>query len=85
MDLPPVPFPHNGPYRPSPEQSVCAEHAPGTEDSSPCWFTGSQAIAEIGCGSSYRIVVTGPDRGQVRTDDLGSGDALNPGPGCVGF
>jgi hypothetical protein len=47
LDLLPVPFPHNGPFRPSPERSVCAEHAPGEEDFSPCWFTSSLVIAEI--------------------------------------
>ncbi|MEU6888216.1 SMI1/KNR4 family protein [Streptomyces viridosporus] len=80
LDLLSVPFPHDGPFCPSPERSVCAEHAPGEEDFSPCWFTGSLVVAEIGCGSFYRLVVTGPDRGQVWTDDLGCGDALSPGP-----
>ena len=40
FDLLSVPFPHDGPFCPSPERSVCAEHAPGEEDFSPCWFSG---------------------------------------------
>ncbi|MEE1809044.1 SMI1/KNR4 family protein [Streptomyces sp. BE133] len=80
LDLLSVPFPHTEPFLPSPEQPVCAEHKPGEEDFSPCWFTGSLVIAEIGCGSFYRLVVTGPGRGQVWTDDLGCGHALSPGP-----
>ncbi|MFE7232850.1 SMI1/KNR4 family protein [Streptomyces sp. NPDC057596] len=74
-----VPFPHTGPFLPSPDRSVCAEHAPGEEDFSPCWFTGSLVIAEIGCGSFHRLVVTGPRRGEVWTDDLGCGHVLSPG------
>lgn len=74
-----LPFPHISRFEPSDERSVCAEHAPGEEDFSPCWFTGSLVIAEIGCGSFYRLVVTGQSRGQVWTDDLGI-DALKPGP-----
>jgi hypothetical protein len=80
LDLLSVPFPHTGPFLPSPEHPVCEEHAPGEEDFSPCWFTGSLALAEIGCGSFYRLVVTGPARGQVWTDDLGCGHTLSPGP-----
>ncbi|OEJ21450.1 hypothetical protein AR457_37235 [Streptomyces agglomeratus] len=53
---------------------------PGEERFSPCWFTGSLDIAEIGCASYYRLVVTGPGREQVQTDELGCGDALSPGP-----
>ncbi|AWZ05932.1 MULTISPECIES: SMI1/KNR4 family protein [unclassified Streptomyces] len=79
-DLLSVPFPHTGPFLPSDERSVCAEHSPGEEDFSPCWFTGSLIIAEIGCGSFYRLVVTGPGRGQVWTDDIGCGHPLSPGP-----
>ncbi|MFF1415383.1 SMI1/KNR4 family protein [Streptomyces sp. NPDC058289] len=79
-DLLAVPFPHTGRFEPSDDRSVCAEHAPGEEDFSPCWFTGSLVIAEIGCGSFFRLVVTGSTRGQVWTDDLGCGYALSPGP-----
>ncbi|MFI6584557.1 SMI1/KNR4 family protein [Embleya sp. NPDC050493] len=79
-DLLRVPFPHTGPFRPSPERSVCAEHAPGEEDFSPCWFTGSLVVAEIGCGSFHRLVVSGPGRGRVWTDDIGCGHSLIPGP-----
>jgi len=79
-DLLAVPFPHTGRFEPSPERSVCADHAPDEEDFSPCWFTGSLVIAEIGCGSFFRLVITGQGRGQVWTDDLGCGLALNPGP-----
>ncbi|MFF3215907.1 hypothetical protein ACFYYB_35505 [Streptomyces sp. NPDC002886] len=61
-------------------QSVCDEHALGEEDFSPCWFTGSLVIAEIGCGSFYRLVVTGQGHGQVWTDDIGCGHSLRPGP-----
>lgn len=75
-----VPFPHTDSFVPSPEHPVCEEHAPGEEDFSACWFTGSLVLAEIGCGSFYRLVVTGPARGQVWTDDLGCGHALSPGP-----
>ncbi|MFE9772112.1 hypothetical protein ACFYOV_10635 [Streptomyces sp. NPDC005931] len=75
-----MPFPHSGPFLPSPERPVCDQHAPGEEDFSPCWFTGSLVLAEIGCGSFHRPVVTGPARGQVWTDDLGCGGALTPGP-----
>ena len=79
-DLLAVPFPHAARFEPSDERSVCAEHAPGEEDFSPCWFTGSLVIAEIGCGSFHRLVVTGQGRGQVWTDDLACGYGLNPGP-----
>lgn len=80
LDLLSVPFPHTEPFLPSPEHPVCTEHAPGEEDFSPCWFTGSLVLAEIGCGSFYRLVVTGSARGQVWTDDLGCGHTLSPGP-----
>lgn len=80
LDLLADPFPHTGPFEPSPERSVCSAHAPGEEDFSPCWFAGSLTLAEIGCGSSYRLVVTGPSSGQVWTDDLGCGLSLTPGP-----
>jgi SMI1 / KNR4 family (SUKH-1) len=41
---------------------------------------GSLVICHYGCGALFRLVVTGPARGQVWFDDRCSGGGLTPGP-----
>lgn len=79
-DLPATPFPHTDRFQPWPEETARPRHAPEDEYYDPCWFTGSLVIAEIGCASYFRLVVTGEARGQVRSDHLLSDQGLNPGP-----
>jgi hypothetical protein len=42
--------------------------------------TGSLVVCHFGCGATYRLVVTGPARGQVWFDDRCSAAGLTPGP-----
>jgi len=42
--------------------------------------TGSMILADVGCGASARLVVTGAARGQVWFDHLGIDSTLEPGP-----
>jgi hypothetical protein len=42
------------------------------------WVSGSMIIAEYGCASFHRLVVTGPARGQVWFDDRASFGGLAP-------
>ncbi|SCK51755.1 SMI1 / KNR4 family (SUKH-1) [Streptomyces sp. WMMB 714] len=79
-DLLSTPFPHTGRFQPWPIERACPRHAPDDEYFDPCWFTGSLVLADIGCGSYFRLVVTGPARGQVWSDDLACDEGLNPGP-----
>ncbi|MGA5816699.1 SMI1/KNR4 family protein [Kitasatospora sp. NPDC094028] len=75
-----VPFPHTERFRPAPDAEVCDRHLPLDEPVDVCWFTGSLVIAEIGCGSFARLVVTGEAAGQVWSDHLWTGSDLVPGP-----
>ena len=40
--------------------------------------SGSLVIAEFGCGAFYRLVITGPARGQVWFDDRAADGGLTP-------
>lgn len=73
-------FPHTERFQPFPDVPACARHAPEQDFYDPCWITGSMVLAEFGCGAYFRLVVTGPARGQVWFDDLGCDQGLTPGP-----
>lgn len=73
-------FVHTTAFQPWPDVKPCGQH-PVPEDSfDPCWLAGTLILAEFGCGANYRLVVTGPARGQVRFDDLANDQGLTPGP-----
>lgn len=42
------------------------------------WSTGSLIVAEFGCGGFFRLVVSGPARGQIWFDDRASDAGLKP-------
>jgi hypothetical protein len=44
----------------------------------PALPTGSMALCHFGCGAVFRLVVTGPGRGQVWFDDRGSDGGISP-------
>ena len=73
-------FAHTTAFQPWPDVKPCGQH-PDPEDSfDPCWLAGTLILAEFGCGANYRLVVTGPARGQVWFDDLANDQGLTPGP-----
>lgn len=73
-------FPHASDFQPWPKAKPCTRH-PDPEDSyDPCWLAGTVALDEVGCGAFYRLVVTGPARGQVWLDDLANDQGLSAGP-----
>jgi hypothetical protein len=67
-----TPFPHTEDWNPSSELD---------EDDylDPRWVVGSLVIAEIGCGSFYRLVITGQAQGEVWYDDRASDVGLTRG------
>lgn len=67
-----MPFPHSEPFLPEPGN--------GEDFYAPSWLAGTLVLAEFGCGAYFRLVVTGPARGQVWFDDLASDQGLTPGP-----
>jgi len=72
-------FPHTTVFQPYPDSKPCPQHSE-LPDYDPCWLAGTIALDEFGCGAFYRLVVTGPARGQVWFDDLASDAGLSPGP-----
>lgn len=67
-----TPFPHTEHFLPGMDNDPDLYH--------PSWLAGSLALAEFGCGAYFRLVVTGPARGQVWFDDLATDRGLAPGP-----
>ncbi|HEY2701315.1 MAG TPA: SMI1/KNR4 family protein [Pseudonocardiaceae bacterium] len=71
-----TPFPHTEFWNPnSPELTMTDD-----EYFDPKWDTGSIIIDHYGCGHFYRLIVTGPARGQVWFDGRASDEGLTPGP-----
>ncbi|GAA2810932.1 SMI1/KNR4 family protein [Crossiella cryophila] len=68
-----TPFPHTEHYNPA-----VPEPLPPEQDYDDAWVTGSLVIGEFGCGAYHRLIVSGPARGQVWFDDLGSDGGLTP-------
>ncbi|MCO1656814.1 SMI1/KNR4 family protein [Pseudonocardia humida] len=67
-------FPHTEAWNPAGTMSEQEYSADGRT-------TGSLVVCHFGCGALYRLVVTGPARGQVWFDDRCSAAGLTPGPG----
>jgi hypothetical protein len=67
-------FPHTGAWNP-------VRIISGDEYFADERTAGSLVICHFGCGAVYRLVVTGPARGQVWFDDRCSDGGLIPGPG----
>ncbi|MFC4119059.1 hypothetical protein [Nonomuraea zeae] len=64
----PLPFPHTGHWNPYQDEDYY----------DPRRVTGSLVIAEYGCGIVYRLVITGPARGEVWLDDRETDRGLMP-------
>jgi hypothetical protein len=77
-----TPFPHTEGWNPPRLRANSEPTAPGAltraEYLDARWITGSLIIAEDGCGTVHRLIVTGPARGQVWWDDRGEGHGLQP-------
>jgi SMI1 / KNR4 family (SUKH-1) len=82
---PPTYLPANGRPGPAPLAPAGSDRpvpAAGTlsEDDyfDPRWTAGSMVIAHHGCGAFYRLVLTGPARGQIWFDDRAADGGLRP-------
>lgn len=76
--------PEHGPLRPDraapagPDRPVPAGALTEEEYFDRRWTGGSMVLAHYGCGAFYRLVLTGPARGQIWFDDRVSDSDLRP-------
>ncbi|TVT62643.1 SMI1/KNR4 family protein [Amycolatopsis rhizosphaerae] len=73
-----TPFPHVTAWNPNGPDSL--DRMSDEEYFAPEWVAGSLVIAEYGCGAFFRLILSGPARGQVWFDDRASDGGLTPGP-----